>query len=180
MKKAVSIVLIALLLFNVLGYYGLFVGLRYQNDQELLQRLDNDHYSEAETITIRIPLAIPYASDKKDFERVDGDFKYNGQFYRLVKQRLHSDTLYLVCLKDQGSTRIHKALADYVKTFTDKPGDAQHGAKVLPTFIKEYLRSTCTIRHSSTGWTLPVPATVTATLFVSSFCPSIIHPPERA
>jgi hypothetical protein len=179
-RKSLSIVLIILLLFNVLGYYGLFIGLRYQNSQDLLQRLDHERYAETETVTIKIPLAIPYASDDKDFERVDGEFEYNGEFYRLVKQRLQHDTLFLVCLKDQGSKRIHKALADYVKTFTDKPVNAKHGAKGLPSFIKEYLSTTCPIKHASLGWGQPVYATGISGSFVDSFCSSIIHPPERA
>ena len=180
MRKLTSIVLIILLLFNVLGYYGLFMGLRYQNSQYQLQRLDSEHYTETETVTIKIPLAIPYASDDKDFERVDGEFEHNGEFYRLVKQRLQHDTLFLVCLKDQGSKRIHKALADYVKTFTDKPVDSKQGAKGIPSLIKEYLCSACSIKHSSAGWALEVYSTSIPESFINSFCPSIIHPPERA
>ena len=77
------------------------MGLRYQNNVEMLEKLDLEDYNEAEMITVKIPISVPYASDSEEFERVDGLFEHKGEFYRLVKQRLFLDTLYVVCVKDQ-------------------------------------------------------------------------------
>ncbi len=180
MRKIASIVLILLLLFNVLGYYGLFMGLNYQNKQQLIQRLDLSDYNESETVTLKIPISIPYAIDSKEFERVDGEFEHQGEYYHLVKQRLSQDTLYIVCIKDNNSKRIHQALEDYVKTFTDKPVDANSSAKVIPSFSKEYMSSYCEIKHVSSGWILPVSNPSSAAVFIDSFTSTIVHPPERA
>jgi len=135
MRKLLSIVLSLLLLMNVLGYYGVFMGLHYKNSQDLMQRFDANDYGEQETVTLKVPLALPYAADETQFERVDGELEHQGEFYRLVKQRLYQDTLYMVCYKDSQSKRIKQALADYVKTFTDKPADAKSSGKTLQTFI---------------------------------------------
>jgi hypothetical protein len=179
-KKIVSIAFIFLLLFNVLGYYGLFFGLHYQNRQELIQQFDTENYSKLETVTIKVPLAVPYANDSQEYQRVDGEFEHQGEFYHMVKQRLSQDTLYIVCVKDQQSKRINQALTDYVKTFADKPVDGKSQTTTLPSFIKEYLVGTYTIKSSSGGWSLNVNSESAPVVFIASFCASIIHPPERA
>jgi hypothetical protein len=114
LKRLTTICLVALLLLNVLGYYGVFVGLQYQNERSQLKRFDADLYDESETFTIKVPISIPYAVDQSDFERVDGEFEHQGQIYRMVKQRLSNDTLHIVCIKDHHETRITQALKDYV------------------------------------------------------------------
>lgn len=179
MRKLTSILLLLLLLFNVLGYYGLFMGLNYQNKKQLIQRLDHSNYNESEAVTIKIPISIPYVSDSREFERLNGEFEYQGEHYHFVKQRLSQDTLYIVCIKDNTSKRIHQALEDYVKTFTDKPVDAKNSTKTIPSFSKEYMSSYCELKHISSGWVFPVNNSSSATVFIDSFTASIIHPPER-
>jgi hypothetical protein len=152
LKRIISIFLVFLLLLNTLGFYGLLQGLRYKTTLELVQRLDNDRYSEEETILLKIPVAVPYQIDSEDYERVDGEFEHEGEFYRLVKQKYQNDTLFMVCIKDHTSKRIEQAVTDYVKTFTDKPMDAKHSGKVASTFIKDYLPFCITIDTISTGW----------------------------
>jgi hypothetical protein len=151
MKKTVSICLVALLLLNVMGYYGLFVGLKYKNALRVTSRIEADDYSESETITIKIPLAVPYYGDT-DFERVDGEIEHQGQFYRLVKQKLEKDTLHVVCIRDTRAERIHEALTDYVNTFTDQSADRSN-AKTIQSFIKDYFPSAFSLDVAAMGWT---------------------------
>lgn len=150
MKKAISIGLVVLLLLNVLGYYGLFIGLKYKNTLRVTSLLDAEDYEESETVTIKIPLSIPYYGDT-DFERVDGEIEHQGQFYRLVKQKLQKDTLYVVCIRDTRAKRIHEALADYVSTFADQTSDHSN-AKVIQSFIKDYCASTFALLEDASGW----------------------------
>lgn len=117
----------------------------------MVQRLDQQQYSHDETITIAVPFAIPYQQDS-EYSRVDGEIEHNGEFYRLVKQKFEKDTLFIVCIKDQQSKRIKQALADYVKTFTDKPVDANNAAKGSITFIKDFLPTSINISHACQGW----------------------------
>lgn len=153
MRKLFSIVFVILLLFNFLGYYGLFLGLRYQNTQSLILRLDADDYKSSQTVTIKIPFTVPYATDSREFERIDGEFEHNGEFYRLVKQRLYRDTLSIVCVKDHESKRIMQALSSYVKTFTDKPVDTnQSTAKIISRFSKDYISTSFELSTSAEGW----------------------------
>lgn len=162
-----------------MGYYGVFLGLQYQNDKEMIQKLDAEDYSESETKIIKIPILIPYATDSKGFERVDGKFQHNGEFYRLVKQKLSKDTLYIVCVKDNENKIIDQAMSSFVKTFTDQPIDNSSSSKIVISFIKDYIPHTFAVRHLSFGWESDVVKESKRTILKSSFYPSITHPPER-
>lgn len=177
MKKVISYLLAVLLLLNVLGYYGLFLGLKYQHSESFTQRLDEERYSHSETVTLKVPVAIPYLQNT-DFERVNGELEYNGEFFRLVKQRFASDTLYIVCIKDTRSKHIKQALAEYVKTFSDHPVTSK-SSDTLPSFIKDYLSHTFSICHTTDGWsyTFLLPTNEASTHFLLSL--SVSSPPPK-
>lgn len=180
MKKLTTILLTALLLLHVLGYYGLFIGLRYHNTQTLVQRLDSDRYDASEAITLKIPLAVPYRVDDSGYERIDGEFEHQGELYRMVKQRLSNDTLYMVCVKDHQGSRISKALKDYVKTFSDKPSGDTAPAKAFSSLSKDYMTSSYTIAEFFVGWYAAIATPARPQSLEHTFCASIVHPPERA
>jgi hypothetical protein len=180
MKRLVAIVMLFLFLLNVLGYYGIFIGLRHINVQKLVQKLDNDSYRESETTTFKIPLTVPYYTDSRDFERVNGEFEFSGEVYRLVKQRLHQDTLHIVCVRDNESKKINQVLADYVKTFTDKPGNSKHSTKSLQVLIKDFIPFSVSVDTNSFGWEYALDYASLLQSFNPTFHSSIIHPPERA
>ena len=179
MKKVTSIVLIALVLLNTMGYYGVFVGLDYHHDRQMSERFDTDIYNASEAITFRIPITIPYATESADFHRVDGEFEYMGETFRMVKQRILSGSLYIVCVKDVEGQQIAQALRDYVKTFSDKPADAKSQSKTQITLIKDYIPSSYSIGNSSEGWMSVVLNQTLTQSFTDSFFASIVHPPER-
>lgn len=151
-KRTIAILLIFLLLFNALGFYGLLEGWRYKSSKELVRRLDRRQYSADETVTIKVPFNLPYQLTKQEFQRVDGEISYNGEFYRLIKQKYENDSLVIVCIKDHESQRIHQALADYVKTFTDNPVDSKQSTKAGITFIKDFIPSVVSIAHIADGY----------------------------
>ena len=180
MKKGVTLIMLFVFLLNVLGYYGIFVGLRLRNVQELVQKLDNNSYNASETFTFKIPISVPYANDSRDFVRVDGEFEQDGEVYRLVEQRLDQDTLYIVCVKDQESKKINQALADYVKTFTDKPASEKQNAKTAFSLIKDYISLSIAVSNTSSGWESTTNYTLSPQNLIPTFSASVIHPPERA
>lgn len=176
MKKVVSILLVVLLLLNVMGYYGFFLGLKYQHSQQITQRLDSENYNQSETVTFRIPLAVPYYGDT-GYQRVNGEVEHRGEFYRLVKQKLQKDTLYIVCIKDVRGKHIQKALKDYVKTFADQSAE-KSGAKSLPSFIKDYMPTSFTLFASAGGWSAVLHRAEVVDTLVSPYSTSIKPPPE--
>jgi len=151
-KRGFTLFLLALFLLNVLGYYGVFVGLQFKNMREMQAKFDIGDYARTQEVTIKVPLAIPYASDSREYTRVDGEFEHQGETYRMVKQKLQRDTLYIVCVKDNTTKDIKQALADYVKTFTDKPVGEKSSSKSVQNLIKDYIVSATSLQSMSDGW----------------------------
>lgn len=162
-----------------MGFYGVFVGLQYQHDLAISKALDNGIYDDANAVTLKIPVSIPYMVDQAEFERAEGKFEHKGQLYRLVKQKYSQDTLTVICVKDILHAEIDLAMADYVKTFTDQGSEGSHQTSIV-SFIKEYLPVSLSIDSINKGWTLSLPYSSFGNHLKPSFLVSIIHPPERA
>ncbi len=151
-KRALTLFMLLIFLLNVVGYYGIYVGLKARNVREMQARFDNEEYATHQEVTIKVPLTVPYATDSREYSRVDGEFEHQGEIYRMVKQRLLSDTLYIVCVKDETSKDIKQALVDYVKTFSDKPTSEKGSSKTLQNFIKDYIAASTILQTSNDGW----------------------------
>ena len=155
------------------------MGLQYRNDRAMTRMFDSGTYEELQTITIKLPLAVPYLSDYEGFERVDGKFWHEGQFYRLVKQKYAQDTLTIVCVKDQKKVRIQDALSNFVKTFADAPIQNQANAKLVFSISKDYLHETLIVRVLAAGWQAEIMPGGECLQLIPTFIPTITHPPER-
>ncbi len=113
------------------------MGLRFQANIELTQRLNSESYLVDETITIRIPLSIPYLSDSEGFERVNGEFVHDGEFYKLVKQEFKKDTLYIVCIHDYKAKRNFNFMSGFAKLSTDMPASSKSTLKLFGSLLKD-------------------------------------------
>lgn len=175
MKKLTAYALVLLLLLNVMGYYGVFIGLKYSHSASINQRLDDAQYDESHTVTLKVPLSIPYYGDT-DFQRLSGEIEHNGEIYRLVKQKYEKDTLYIVCIKDVESKRIKQALTDYVKNFSEHSSDQP--SKTVPSFIKDYITADFSFGPATTGWTRDIPFGLTEQKVKTIPLTAISPPPE--
>jgi len=162
-----------------MGYFAIFLGLQYQNNVAMLKQIETDRYEEAQTVTIKIPIAVPYMSDSPESQRVDGMFEHKGEFYRLVKQWYARDTLTVICVKDFENKRIHQALSNYVKTFSDK-ATHQRNSKSLISFIKDYVAQGFSLHSTSSGWIIDIVSDNYSSNLISTFVTSVIHPPEHS
>jgi hypothetical protein len=165
---------------NTLGYYGIFLGLQYQNSVELTRQLDADVYDESQTTVIQVPITVPYMYNDADFKRAEGTFEYKGELYRVIKQKYENDVLTMIVLRDTENKRIAQALSDYAMTFADNAGDDSQSVKVTVSFIKEYLPQAIGILTSSNGWQRDVLNDTSAGNLIPTFSASVVHPPERA
>lgn len=150
LKRLISVALLGVFLFNIVGYYGVYEVLKVSADRGLRDRLDADNFSESEAITFKVPLSIPYQTNS-DFERVDGDFKKDGKFYNLVKQKIENDTLIIVAVPDHAEATLFESLVDFVQLNTDNP-ISQKAGKLIETFAKDFICSYSSITTASFGW----------------------------
>jgi len=116
--------------------------------------------------------------DSRGYERVHGEFQYQGEFYQLVEQKLEKDTLYVVCIRDAREKKLHVAMADYVKLANDLPASSQKALKLLTSFIKDYVGGVAAEISRSQGWsrefTFAEPSFYLRTLSLTVYSP----PPE--
>lgn len=115
MKKLSAILLLLLLLFNLLGYRLLFAYTLQQWDSRIASYLDKEAYNEQDLISIKVPLSLPYQTDWKDFERVDGEISISGQVYKYVKRKVVNGELVLMCLPDHNKTKLETAKDEFFK-----------------------------------------------------------------
>jgi hypothetical protein len=166
-------------LLNAVGLYGILIGFKFRVAAKTNQALDEDRYSTSEAITIQVPITIPYSTDEQNYHRVTGEFEYKGEVYRLVKQKLSKDILYIVCVKDTKSKKINQALTDYVKTFADRPfSTKQHGTKLIYSIIKDYLNTGIVIENDAYGWKECMPYNDSENRYALLYSTRIKYPPK--
>lgn len=178
-RKLFAIFVLLVFLLNVLGYYGVLMGLKLKHIKSLLAQFDDDDYAREHEVVFKVPLTIPYATDSKDYTRVDGEFEHQGEFYRIVKQKLQRDTLYVVCVKDFASKALKQTLADYVKSFTDKPFGEKSQTNILQNLIKDFMAASTSLQAVSPGWNYALLHGSTPDAF-QSVCLPLTNPPPQA
>jgi hypothetical protein len=145
-KRLITILFLLLFLFNAGGYYALYWLCSERAEQALLSKIETENYSAQEQITLAIPLAMPYPmmNTDNDFDKMKGGFEFKGEHFKLVKQKLQNDTLYLVCLKNIEQQKIESTIADYSKTANDLPTQSKQTLNLLSKIFKEF-QSTSTV-----------------------------------
>jgi len=120
--------------FNFLGYRWFFSVIENKATAKLEQKISAGNFSEDQLVEIRIPLNMPYYSDK-DYEEVYGETDWNGEHYRYVKRKVSNNTLYLLCLPNKEKSSIAKVKNEFTKAVNDIPANKQ-GSQQKNTFIK--------------------------------------------
>ena len=175
-KRLFATLMLVMFLLNVLGYYGILQG--FKASSMVSWEASNDQ-GLGSSVTFKIPLTVPYGVDSQEYEKIEGQFEFGGEIYQLVKQKLQKDTLYVVGVKDETSSMWGRAIADYVMTFTDTQDNASESTATQLTLIKDFIPFSITLNNATAGWDAAVVQSSAPVNFVSTFCPSFVHPPER-
>jgi hypothetical protein len=134
LKKIAAILLLSLMVFNLAGYRWLFSAIENNTTAILEQKISAGSYSDDQLVEIRIPLNMPYYSDK-GYENVYGETDWNGEHYRYVKRKVSGNTLYLLCLRNKEKSSLVKAKNEFTKAVNDVPSNKQ-GSQQKNTLIK--------------------------------------------
>ena len=180
MKKGLAIILLLVFLFNVGGYYIVYWALQIQVDQQLSYRLDLNLYDPQQTISLKIPVALPYPIHPQEYQRVDGKFQHNGEYYKLIKHQLKNDTLYIVCIRDQQTKELVSTIKDYVKLTQGLPGTntSNKALQFLSKLVKDFCsQKEISIDHQD-GFSVSVAFPEQPDIFIQPEIP-IDSPPPR-
>lgn len=165
-------------LFNVGGYYLVFWGLRSQAKQDLLHRLDADKYSSEDLVVLTIPISLPYPIQQNGYERVNGEFEYNGEYYNLVKQRLENDTLFMVCIRDHDEKKLVSTMTDYANQANSLPASTKHTLDLFGKLFKDFTSTLITCISSGEGWSLNISFANEASELLQQNYPILSPPPK--
>lgn len=119
MKKAASILLLTVFLFNTIGYKGVFLYLEQEADSRIEARIRNLDELDKQLIAVKIPINLPYQTDWREFESVDGEMTFKGKTYKYVKRKVLRDTLILLCIDHKEKSELLKSSADYFAQVND-------------------------------------------------------------
>ena len=119
---------------NLVGYRWIFAVIENKASAKLEEKISAGIYSEDQLVEIKIPLNMPYYSDK-DYENVYGETDWNGNHYRYVKRKVSGNTLYLLCLPNTEKNDIVKAKDEFTKAVNDVPANKQ-GSQQKNSLIK--------------------------------------------
>ena len=136
MKRNIAIFFTFIFLLNVIGYYVIYLGINLKADNKANSEIEDSTYDRGQTVTIKIPLALPYPL-QNGFERVSGDFEYRGEFYKLVEQKYENDTVFVVCYKSNEMKQARAVLNDIIKQSTDQSSPNQT-SKAQVGVLKDY------------------------------------------
>lgn len=123
MKKLAAILLLALFVFNAVGYRLWFDVLETNTDAAFTAQIDDGNYNEADLITVKVPINMPYQVNRSGFERVDGEIEINGQVYKYVKRQVKSDTMTLLCIPHYEKTELQKKANEFAGKVNDLPAN---------------------------------------------------------
>ncbi|HRN57307.1 MAG TPA: hypothetical protein PLL71_12690 [Agriterribacter sp.] len=180
-KRIVTLCILAIYLFNLMGYPVLFQLLISHNNKQTAAAINTGGYSNAELVHIKIPVLLPYSTNWSDYERYDGEVEYEGIYYKYVKRKIYNDTLHLLCLPDFKRTRLQSAEENYtrrVNNVNTASGEKTANLVKKNTSASEYEQ---TLMHYSLCAIAPVLPPLYG--FISPFLPDtdsdcLIQPPD--
>lgn len=139
MKKLAAILLLALFVFNTVGYRLLFDVLESNTDAAFTVKIDDGNYNEEDLITVKIPINMPYQVNRTGFERVDGEIEVNGQVYKYVKRQVKSDTMTLMCIPHYEKTELQNKANEFAGKINDLPAnDNNKKAEILKQLTADF------------------------------------------
>ena len=159
------------------GYHLVFLSLRYNAGQKMITRLDNNEYADEETFVSKIPMVHPYLISYNNYVRVDGTFEYAGEYFRLVKQKLENDTLYIVYIKDHRETHLVNLMNQFNRFSNES--SSHEGYSLLPKFVKDIERTHATEVVQVNGWSASLQRTSHQLLHVNWTATVPSPPPDQ-
>lgn len=141
MRRIISILLLGLLLYNMVGYSIVYLSEERYTIASASKDLVEQAAGSAD-IVIKVPVAVPYQNNWDAPEPVQGQIEHEGQFYQMKSQQLLNDTLYVHCEFDQNA---RDRFSDLVSKINDQVTGQASGpqkdahSSILKNFLKEYM-----------------------------------------
>lgn len=147
-------------------------------DSRMQAKIENLQDSDPSLFTVKIPIRLPYHTDWKDYESVEGEVTYHNTTYRYVKQKVFRDTLILLCVNYPEKSQIHKNYSDYFKKVNDLNSDSSK-KQVLKQAKDDFYQKSKSFLAEIYPVTISGYFALNRVLKTSSFIPIIEIPPDQ-
>jgi len=136
LKKSLSILLLALLVFNMMGY-SVYVLIQTNCLTE------NPQLDKGASLTFKVPVSLPYVSDWQSAENSATDLLHENDFYRVVSQTIKNDTLYVECQFEESARDHFWQLVSSCDSSIKSANNSRkhHPDSLMKNFLKEYMSS---------------------------------------
>jgi hypothetical protein len=183
LKKLASILLLAILLFNWVGYRLVTSVLQEQADAQLQSTVEENRYNDQDLVEIRVPLNLPYQTDWKEFQAYDGEIKVDGVDYRYVKRKVEHGQLVLLCIPNHSKTHLTTARDQFFMLVNDLQHNGHSKSDGKPTQtvkspVFEYWQAITVINLNAPVLIDPIKYVETQTKCLHGFDDSLIQPPD--
>jgi hypothetical protein len=177
LKKLVSIFLVFLILYNMLGYIVVFKSYQYAIRKEVKNRI-KDAIPENELTIIRLT-TNEVQNGKIGFKKIDEkEFSLSGNLYDIVRSRICGDTTIYYCINDSKEEKLFANLDEHVKRQMDTNGPLRDRANSL---LKNLVKQALLYKYS---FALPessvVSYTLTNAVLPKFFNKNIPSPPPKS
>jgi hypothetical protein len=119
MRKLIAIFMLAVFAFNVAGYQLLYNYMTNRSNAALELALDENKYNDQELISIKQSTNLPYYTNSKDYQRIDGEVEIDGVQYKYVKCRIYNDSLEMLCIPNKAKMQLEQSKNEYAKLAHD-------------------------------------------------------------
>jgi hypothetical protein len=119
LKRVITILMLAVLLFTWGGYRVLTGYLEQRAETAMQDALYDNQYEESNLLYVKIPMSLPYGTSSKEFETVSGSIEVNGITYNYVKRRFYQDYLELYYTPNIAKTNIRNARDEFFRLAND-------------------------------------------------------------
>ena len=106
MKKLITIMLLAVHLFNIGGPLAIYEYLVYQSDELFNTQISKNNYALDDLVEVKLPVNIPTAPGSAEYAYVSGRVEFQHNCYNYVKLKMTRDTLFLMCVPNYKTTRL--------------------------------------------------------------------------
>lgn len=152
MKRTITCFLVALMVMNTVGYYGLLVVVKDRVAHASIRKIKSNINEPGANLIIKVPLAVPYQTDSEMDNLTGSHFTHEGKVYRTLKHRLYKDTLYLICIHDDRTTEADHQINDFAKSFAGDEDSQGRTIKLISSFSKYYFPVSIALEPVQQGW----------------------------
>jgi len=139
MRKFISIFLLSLMFYNILGYYFAYRFMIQDVKDEMKYLISENAESGHETL-IKLPYRNGQVSDTNFVFQDENEFIYKGDLYDIARSEIQGDYIYFYCINDIKEEEISKQLNRQIQenlAFSQFP--SKKSGTTEKEFIKEYL-----------------------------------------